>query len=61
MFGEFFDFLADLRYHPWISILFDSIKAATIFSTASLFAGTQMVSIALTPKEFKKTIDYTKL
>ncbi|KAH8808674.1 toxin biosynthesis cytochrome P450 monooxygenase [Xylogone sp. PMI_703] len=58
MFGESFDCLADRNYHPWVSILFSSIKAATIFSTASLFPGAAKLMLALAPKKLIETRDY---
>ncbi|KFY72655.1 hypothetical protein V499_07239 [Pseudogymnoascus sp. VKM F-103] len=58
MFGEPFDCLENVSYHPWVSILFDSIKAATIFSTTSLFPGAQTVIMALAPKKLIETRDY---
>lgn len=58
MFGEPFDCLADMNYHPWVRILFESIKAATIFSTTSLFPGAQTVIMALAPKKLIETRDY---
>jgi cytochrome P450 len=58
MFGEPFDCLENVGYHPWVSILFDSIKAATIFSTTALFPGAQTVIMALAPKKLIETRDY---
>ncbi|KFX95463.1 hypothetical protein V490_03843 [Pseudogymnoascus sp. VKM F-3557] len=58
MFGEPFDCLEDLVYHPWVRIIFESVKAATIFSTASLFPGAQTVIMALAPKKLLETRDY---
>lgn len=52
MFGEPFNCLANSKCHPWIDILFDSIKAAIIFSTASLFPGAPSVIMALAQKGF---------
>lgn len=58
MFGEPFDCLEDLGYHPWVRILFEAMKARTIFYAASLFPGAQTVLLALTPKKLLEARDY---
>lgn len=58
MFGEPFYCLATSTYHPWVNILFESIKAAVIFSTTALFPGAQTLIMAMAPKKLLETRQY---
>ena len=51
MFGESFDCLKDSQLHPWIKLIFSSIKALSIAGAAQQFPILQVLLKALIPKE----------
>lgn len=51
MFGESFDCLKDSQLHPWIRLIFNSIKALAIAGAAQQFPILQVLLKALIPKE----------
>lgn len=54
MFGESFDCLKDSRLHPWIQLIFSSIKALAIAGVANQFPIAGTIFHALIPKEVKR-------
>ncbi|XXH01251.1 hypothetical protein Hte_007605 [Hypoxylon texense] len=56
-YGESFKCLQDSRYHPWISIIFNSEKAACFFSAARFYPLIQLVLTKCTPASFQKEDD----
>jgi cytochrome P450 len=54
MFGESFDCLKDSQLHPWIQLIFSSIKALAIAGVANQFPIVGAIFHALIPKEVKK-------
>lgn len=54
MFGESFDCLKDSRLHPWIQLIFSSIKALAIAGVANQFPIVGTIFHALIPKEVKR-------
>lgn len=57
-FGEPFYCLRDSKIHPWITIIFDSVKAGVIFTSVFIFPGGQRLLGALAPRELIKKRDY---
>ncbi|KAJ5765369.1 hypothetical protein N7520_004928 [Penicillium odoratum] len=54
MFGESFDCLKDSRLHPWIQLIFSSIKALSITGVAQQFPILKVMLAALIPNEMKR-------
>lgn len=54
MFGESFDCLKDSQLHPWIQLIFSSIKALAIAGVAQQFPILQATLDALIPGEVKR-------
>lgn len=54
MFGEPFDCLKNGDYHPWVSLLFRSIKAQTLFNAASHIPGLVAILRKLQPPQMTK-------
>ncbi|KAJ6120171.1 hypothetical protein N7523_004451 [Penicillium sp. IBT 18751x] len=54
MFGESFDCLKDSRLHPWIQLVFNSIKALAIAGVANQFPVLGRIFYALVPREVKR-------
>lgn len=54
MFGESFDCLKDSQLHPWIHLIFKSIKALSIAGIAQQFPVLRVLLDALIPKEVKR-------
>ncbi|KAJ5591827.1 uncharacterized protein N7459_002196 [Penicillium hispanicum] len=54
MFGESFDCLKDNQLHPWIQLIFNSIKALALAGTAKQFPILDKVLNALLPMETKR-------
>lgn len=62
MFGESFDCLKDSHLHPWIQLIFSSIKALAIAGVANQFPVVGAIFHALVPKEVKrKAIEHFNL
>ncbi|KAJ8059496.1 hypothetical protein OCU04_011157 [Sclerotinia nivalis] len=53
-FGESFDCLQHSRYHPWIALLFNSIKAAVLVIAARFYPWVEKMLMMLIPKSLKK-------
>jgi cytochrome P450 len=53
-FGESFDCLQHSRYHPWITLLFNSIKAAGFVIAARFYPWVEKLLMKLIPKSLKK-------
>ncbi|KAI0022362.1 cytochrome P450 [Xylariomycetidae sp. FL0641] len=53
-FGESFDCLQNSRYHPWISLLFNSVKAASFVAAARFYPLVDFVLIRCIPPSLKK-------
>ena len=54
MFGESFDCLKDNRLHPWIQLIFNSIKAISIAGIAAQFPFLRVLLNAMIPSEVKR-------
>lgn len=54
MFGESFDCLKNGNYHPWVGLLFRSIKAQTLFNAASHIPGLVAMLRKLQPRQMTK-------
>ncbi|KKK19147.1 hypothetical protein ARAM_001416 [Aspergillus rambellii] len=53
-FGESFDCLQHSRYHPWIAILFNSVKAASFVISARFYPLIQFVLLKCIPPSLRK-------
>ncbi|KAI9643758.1 hypothetical protein NHQ30_007107 [Ciborinia camelliae] len=53
-FGESFDCLQNSRYHPWIALLFNSVKAAGFVIAARFYPWVEKLLMKLIPKSLKK-------
>ncbi|DAA75509.1 TPA_exp: putative Cytochrome P450 monooxygenase [Trichophyton benhamiae CBS 112371] len=53
-FGESFDCLENSRYHPWIALLFNSVKAAAFISAAKFFPLITLMLMKCIPESLKK-------
>lgn len=53
-FGESFDCLQHSRYHPWIALLFNSVKAARFVIAARFYPWVEKILMMLIPKSLKK-------
>ncbi|KDB21411.1 hypothetical protein H109_06659 [Trichophyton interdigitale MR816] len=53
-FGESFDCLENSRYHPWIALLFNSVKAAAFISAAKFFPLVTFILMKCIPQSLKK-------
>lgn len=56
-FGESFDCLQNSRYHPWISLLFGSVKAASYVAAARFYPIIEAILLKCIPASLKKTAD----
>ncbi|PQE08059.1 cytochrome P450 monooxygenase protein [Rutstroemia sp. NJR-2017a WRK4] len=56
-FGESFDCLQHSRYHPWITLLFNSVKAAGFVIAARFYPWVEELLMKLIPKSLKKMQD----
>ncbi|KAJ6103326.1 hypothetical protein N7486_005753 [Penicillium sp. IBT 16267x] len=54
MFGESFGCLKDSQLHPWIQLIFSSIKALAIIGAARQFPVLKVILAALVPNEVKR-------
>jgi cytochrome P450 len=54
-FGESFNCLQDSRYHPWISLVFKSVKAASFVISTRFYPLIEFVLMKCIPKSLKKT------
>lgn len=54
-FGESFDCLQHSRYHPWIALLFDSVKAAAFVAAARFYPVIETILMKCIPPSLKKT------
>lgn len=53
-FGESFDCLQNARYHPWISLLFNSVKAASFVAAARFYPLVEFILLKLIPPSLRK-------
>ncbi|KAI1146446.1 cytochrome P450 [Nemania diffusa] len=53
-FGESFDCLQNSRYHPWISLLFNSVKAASFVAAARFYPLIELLLMKCIPPSLKK-------
>ncbi|KAI1635440.1 cytochrome P450 [Biscogniauxia mediterranea] len=53
-FGESFDCLQSSRYHPWIALLFNSVKAASFIAAARFYPLVDFLLIKCIPLSLKK-------
>lgn len=53
-FGESFDCLQHSRYHPWIALLFNSVKAASFVISARFYPLVEFALMKCIPKSLKK-------
>ncbi|KAM7213239.1 cytochrome P450 [Rhypophila decipiens] len=53
-FGESFDCLQTSRFHPWIALLFGSVKAASFVAAARYYAWLELILIYGIPASIKK-------
>jgi cytochrome P450 len=53
-FGESFDCLQDARYHPWIALLFNSVKAASFVAAARFYPLIEFLLMKCIPPSLKK-------
>ncbi|KAK2602625.1 hypothetical protein N8I77_009141 [Diaporthe amygdali] len=61
-FGEPFGSLEAGEYHPWIAMIFQSIKIGTLFQTAGFFPWIRTVLMSMIPKSrMKKREEHLKL
>lgn len=54
MFGESFDCLKDSRLHPWIGIIFNSMKAIAFIGVVNQFPGLKGLLNKLLPQDVKR-------
>lgn len=53
-FGESFDCLQDSKYHPWIALLFNSVKAASFISATRFYPVIEFLLTKSIPPSLKK-------
>jgi cytochrome P450 len=53
-FGESFDCLEHSRFHPWIALLFNSVKAASFVAAARFYPWVAFVLVSCIPPSLKK-------
>lgn len=53
-FGESFDCLQNSRYHAWIELLFNSVKAASMVSAARFYPAVEYVLLRCIPSSLKE-------
>ncbi|KAF2869677.1 isotrichodermin C-15 hydroxylase [Massariosphaeria phaeospora] len=53
-FGESFDCLQHSRYHPWIALLFNSVKAASFVVSARFYPVVEFLLMSAIPASLKK-------
>jgi cytochrome P450 len=53
-FGESFDCLQNSRYHPWIALLFNSVKAASFVAAARFYPFIEFILMKCIPPSLKK-------
>lgn len=53
-FGESFDCLQHSRYHPWISLLFNSVEAASFVVAARFYPWVEKLLMKCIPRSLKK-------
>lgn len=53
-FGESFDCLQHSRYHPWIALLFNSVKAASFVISARFYPTVEYLLMKLIPPSLRK-------
>lgn len=53
-FGESFDCLQHSKYHPWIALLFNSVKAASFVISARFYPAVEYVLMKLIPPSLRK-------
>ncbi|KAI1825512.1 cytochrome P450 [Xylaria intraflava] len=53
-FGESFDCLQNSRYHPWIALLFNSVKAASFVAATRFYPWVEFILMKCIPKSLKK-------
>lgn len=56
-FGESFDCLQNSKYHPWIDLLFNSVKAATYLASARFYPAIDYVLLKLVSPSLQKTVE----
>lgn len=56
-FGESFDCLQHARFHPWISLLFNSVKAASYVAAARFYPWIDFILMSCIPASLKKMAD----
>jgi cytochrome P450 len=62
MFGESFNCLEDRNVHPWVGLIFDSVKAVTFFTILSDFPIVDKLLPLLLPKKMKQImLDHLEL
>lgn len=58
-FGEPFNCLQDTRYHPWVSLIFDSVRVSPYLSAAKYFPLISLLIRIATPRRFvQSAIDH---
>lgn len=53
-FAESFDCLQDARYHPWVALLFNSVKAASFVVGARFYPAIEFLLVKCIPRSLKK-------
>lgn len=53
-FGESFDCLQNSRYHPWIALLFNSVKAATFVAAVRFYPFLEWILMKCIPSSLKE-------
>jgi cytochrome P450 len=56
-FGESFNCLQHSRYHPWISLLFNSVKAASYVAAARFYPIIEKLLLIMMPPSLKRMAD----
>ncbi|CAH0054086.1 unnamed protein product [Clonostachys solani] len=56
-YGESFDCLQNSRYHPWISLLFNSVKAASYVAAARYYPVVEYLLLKCIPASLRKMAD----
>ncbi|CAG9982787.1 unnamed protein product [Clonostachys byssicola] len=56
-YGESFDCLENSRYHPWISLLFNSVKAASYVAAARYYPVVEYLLLKCIPASLQKMAD----
>ncbi|POS75815.1 benzoate 4-monooxygenase cytochrome P450 [Diaporthe helianthi] len=54
-FGESFNCLQSSKYHPWIALLFNSVKAASFIAAVKYYPLLQSILLKCIPKSLKQT------